>query len=105
MPGELYSGLKWGLKGEEVIEVAGSKIDGAKVYVLGEENDPYAYSYGVLSYASGKGHPMSDVNLYNSDELMSKVLEMLRELKIAMKNCGFVHFLSRSQKQTNQSVI
>lgn len=68
MPGELYSGLKWGLKGQRVRRAAGDRIDGTEVFRLYTQNDPFAYSLGILDYSTQLNHPLSEIHLYNSSE-------------------------------------
>ena len=83
MPAELYSGLRWGLRGKEVKDIV-RRDDGCLMYRLKDEddrwgdlgwngNDPFEYSKAIISYRENNAVlcPLSSVKLYNSEEPFS----------------------------------
>lgn len=70
MPAELYSGLKWGLRGEAVRRISGWPADGCKMYRLNDgSNDPFEYSKAIISKSEASmSAPMSTVKIYNDSE-------------------------------------
>lgn len=67
MPAELYSGLKWGLRGKSVKSIARG-VNGCLVYKL-NDNDPFVYSKAIISYSATEvSSPLSTVKIYNDSE-------------------------------------